>query len=83
VSSDAREDGVEIPIADDGDGIPADTVDQIFEPLIGARSLAAGLGLPRVTRVMEMQGRGVEVDSAPGRGTEVTLWLAPRERAAI
>lgn len=58
---------------------------RIFNPFTQAeRSLVrqhegVGLGLPIVRRFAELHGGGVEIDSAPERGTAVTI-LLPKER---
>ncbi|NUB17433.1 hybrid sensor histidine kinase/response regulator, partial [Azospirillum brasilense] len=65
----------------DGPGIPPDIVDPVFSPFIqGERSLVRqhegiGLGLPIVRRFAELHGGRVELDSAPGHGTTVTILL--------
>ncbi|MDQ2103492.1 hybrid sensor histidine kinase/response regulator [Azospirillum isscasi] len=72
---------VAISVTDDGPGIPPDIVDHVFSPFIQAeRSLVRqhegiGLGLPIVRRFAELHGGSVELDSAPGRGTTVTILL--------
>ncbi len=76
---------VSVSVADDGPGIPPDIVDHVFSPFVqGERSLVRqhegiGLGLPIVRRFAELHGGSVELDSAPGRGTTVTI-LLPAER---
>ncbi|WP_448192834.1 ATP-binding response regulator [Azospirillum sp. sgz301742] len=73
--------GVAIRVSDDGPGIAPEMVDRIFNPFTQAeRSLARqhegiGLGLPIVRRFAELHGGRVELDSAPGRGTKVTILL--------
>ena len=37
-----------------------------------------GLGMSLVKEIVELQGGRVDLDSAPGEGTAVTLWF-PRE----
>ncbi len=72
---------IAISVADDGPGIAPDIVDHVFSPFIqGERSLVRqhegiGLGLPIVRRFAELHGGSVELDSAPGRGTTVTILL--------
>ncbi|MBK3734206.1 response regulator [Azospirillum brasilense] len=72
---------VAIAVADDGPGIPPEMVDHVFRPFIqGECSLVRqhegiGLGLPIVRRFAELHGGNVELESAPGRGTTVTILL--------
>ncbi len=64
-----------IRIADTGPGIASDQIDLVFEPLYSTRSFGVGLGLPLVRQVMSEHGGDVELQSAPGAGTTVTLSL--------
>lgn len=81
LSAAVQEDGVAIRVSDDGPGISPEMVDRIFDPFTQAeRSLARqhegiGLGLPIVRRFAELHGGRVELDSAPGLGTRVTILL--------
>lgn len=68
-------DRVEVRIADDGPGIPAEIRERVFEPLYSTRSFGVGLGLTIVYDIMGQLGGGVRLESEPGQGTEVTLWL--------
>ena len=62
-----------IRVTDTGPGIEADAMDKIFEPLFSTRSFGFGLGLPLVKRVAERHGGSVEVESAAGGGTTVSI----------
>ncbi|WP_448206612.1 ATP-binding response regulator [Azospirillum sp. sgz302134] len=72
---------IAIAVTDDGPGIAPDIAGRIFSPFTQAeRSLVRrhdgiGLGLPIVRRFAELHGGGVELDSAPGKGTTVTIRL--------
>ena len=70
-----RNDRMEILFADTGPGIPHAEIERIFEPLYSTKGFGVGLGLPVVRRIMEQHGGGIEISSAQGTGTEVTLWL--------
>ncbi len=76
---------VEISVADNGPGIPADQADRIFEPLFSTKAFGFGLGLSIVKQVVEQHGGGIEVDSMDGSGTRMVVWLpllVPLQRAA-
>ncbi len=64
-----------IRVVDRGPGMPAEQLEQVFEPLYSTRSFGVGLGLPIVRQIMEQHAGGVEIESEPGQGTTVTLWL--------
>jgi signal transduction histidine kinase len=69
-------DAVVFSVHDDGPGIAAEIVDNIFrrfEPRPnGGRRRGAGLGLSIVKSFVELHNGTVEIDSRPGRGTTVT-----------
>lgn len=79
VSTFAGEGVVGVSVADDGIGIPAGEVDDIFRAFhrgAGAERAArggAGLGLSVVKHVVEAHGGAVRVESAPGRGSTFTM----------
>ena len=70
---------VEIEFADNGPGIPEESLARVLEPLYSTKSFGTGLGLPTVQRIMEDHGGGLKIDSKEGQGTRVTLWLARDE----
>ena len=66
---------LEIQVQDNGPGVPADLVDQIFEPLHSTKSFGVGLGLPTVRQIMRLHGGDVELTQTGGSGACFTLWL--------
>lgn len=70
-----RGDKLEILIADNGPGIPAEVRDKIFEPLFSTKTFGVGLGLPTVKQIMEQHGGGVEISKRRGGGAKFALWL--------
>jgi len=71
-----RENGrLVVRVVDSGGGIPPDRIAKIFEPLYSTKSFGVGLGLSIVQQIMELHQGGVEIESRPGRGTTVVLWL--------
>lgn len=64
-----------IRVRDTGPGIEPEVRGRIFEPLFSTKTYGVGLGLPTVQQILEQERGGVEIASAPGEGTEVTLWL--------
>jgi signal transduction histidine kinase len=69
--------GVEIRVADDGDGIPPHLLARIFEPHFSTRTSGSGLGLAISRRLIEGWGGEVEAESRPGEGTTLRVRLAP------
>jgi signal transduction histidine kinase len=73
-----------VRIADRGEGMDAETQARVFEAFFRAESTAGvagtGLGMSIVKEIMDIHGGRIEIESAPGEGTAVTLWL-PRAAA--
>jgi signal transduction histidine kinase len=76
-----REDDVEIAVADNGPGIPADLLPRVFDPHFSTRSSGSGLGLAIVRRIVESWGGTVTAESEPGAGTVVRVRV-PRVRSS-
>jgi signal transduction histidine kinase len=70
---------VGIVVRDQGIGMTPDQCDRIFERFYRADTTGAvpgtGLGMSVVKEIVELHGGAVEVESAHGVGTAVTLWL--------
>ncbi|MCP4599896.1 MAG: PAS domain S-box protein [Proteobacteria bacterium] len=68
---------VEILVEDNGAGIPAENLDQVFEPFFTSKSreIGTGLGLSISHRIVEEHGGTIEVDSTVGEGTLFTIRL--------
>jgi signal transduction histidine kinase len=68
-------------VTDNGCGMPPDVLARIFEPFYTTKEVGrgSGLGLPQVLGVAQELGGSVTVDSAPGEGTTVSVYL-PRAK---
>lgn len=66
-----------IEVRDTGVGMEHDVLERAFEPFYRADQYVGGrgLGLAIVRRLAARYGWGVRIDSAPGKGTRVTLQL--------
>ncbi len=75
---------VGICITDHGIGMTPDQLSRVFERFYRADSsgkiLGTGLGMSLVHEIVALHGGRVELDSRPGVGTAVTLWLPAANR---
>jgi hypothetical protein len=69
-----------IEVADAGVGMDADTRARLFEPFFTTKPEGTGLGMAIVYRIVERCGGFLHVDSEPGRGTRIRVYL-PRVAA--
>jgi two-component system, cell cycle sensor histidine kinase and response regulator CckA len=75
---------VVLSISDDGHGMTLETKSRIFEPFFTTRTTrpgtqGTGLGLATVQRIVAEVGGCIDVESAPGRGTTVTVYFPRAE----
>ena len=70
-----------IQIADNGSGMSAEVLERVFEPFFTTKKQGSGsgLGLSMVYGFAKQSGGHVEIESTPGRGTTVTLFLPRAE----
>jgi PAS domain S-box-containing protein len=75
---------VVVSVADTGEGMPPEVVNRVFEPFFTTKEVGkgSGLGLSQVYGFVTQSGGHVAVDSAPGSGTTVALYLPAADEAA-
>jgi PAS domain S-box-containing protein len=66
-----------LDIEDSGPGMPPEMISRIFEPFFTTKSPGegTGLGLSVVHGIVSAMGGAIDVQSAPGVGTRVSVWL--------
>jgi two-component system cell cycle sensor histidine kinase PleC len=80
--------GVAFAVSDTGVGMTESEIEHALEPFgqagdsLARRHEGAGLGLPLARRLTELHGGTLQIDSAKGRGTTVTLVL-PAARSVV
>jgi PAS domain S-box-containing protein len=81
-------DGIAIVVADNGIGMAAEDIPRALMPFgqvdsaLSRRHEGTGLGLPLTNSLIELHGGRLEIDSTPGQGTSVTVWLPDRRIVA-
>ncbi len=75
VSLENDDDDVLITVADEGKGIPAENLPNIFRPFFTTKGHGTGLGLSLARRIVEAHGGQIEVASEVGRGSRFTIRL--------
>jgi PAS domain S-box-containing protein len=73
---------VTVAFHDSGPGIEPDELGRVFEPYHTTKKEGSGLGLMVVQRIVRDHGGEIEIDSAPGQGTTVVIYL-PRDQRRI
>ena len=66
---------VKIDVVDTGPGIPPEVKARLFEPFFTTREKGSGLGLAIVQQAVERNGGRLQMSSAHGKGTTVSLFL--------
>lgn len=72
--------GLRASVVDDGEGMSAETQARALTPFFTTRADGTGLGLPLVEQVVRRHGGRIEVASAAGAGTTVSLCFPPPPR---
>jgi CheY-like chemotaxis protein len=67
-------------VRDNGAGIAPDSIEKIWEPFFTTKRHGAGLGLPAALAIVRRHRGQVGIDSVPGEGSVVTIFL-PRARS--
>ncbi len=73
ISCSYGEANVEVSISDQGCGISAEEISKIFDPYYTTKKDGTGLGLMIVERIAREHGAKLLIDSAPGKGTSMTI----------
>ena len=74
----ARDDGreaVQVRVRDSGRGVPADTLERIWDPYVTTKPGGTGLGLAIARQTVLAHSGSVHAESTPGAGTEIRFVL--------
>lgn len=69
--------GVQVEVADTGEGIRPENISRIFNPFFTTKPIGkgTGLGLSLAYGIIERHRGKIEVASVPGEGTTFSIWL--------
>ena len=69
--------GVELCVSDNGCGMSEAVRQRAFEPLFTTKpaGYGTGLGLPLCRSIVQDHGGRIELESEPGKGTRINVWL--------
>ena len=68
-----------IDIEDNGEGIDANVIREIFVPFFTTRQDGSGIGLSLSKQIMHLHGGSIHAESEGGRGTRISLWFPDRD----
>jgi signal transduction histidine kinase len=77
ITTQLRDDKVEVSVRDNGSGMDEETRAHIFEPFFTTKAVGkgTGLGLSIVFKIIEDHGGSIDVQSTLGEGTEFIVRL--------
>ena len=67
--------GVRVTVRDQGVGMDAETLARVCEPFYTTKASGTGLGLAMVYAIADGLGGWLRVDSVPGQGATIAMWL--------
>ncbi len=73
----------EVRVTDNGPGIEAEKLDQIFQPFVSTKGKGMGLGLAICREIVEGHGGRLEVESTPGVGSTFIVRLPLYDASAL
>ncbi len=75
VGIDSKEDIITISFDDEGESIPDDILEKIWDPFFTTKEQGTGLGLGIVKNIIDAHGGSIRIDNRPVRGVRVTIEL--------
>lgn len=76
----SKDNSVTITFEDEGEGVPKDVMEKIWEPFFTTKEKGTGLGLGIVKNIIKMHEGSIRIDNKPAHGACITIEL-PVHRA--
>lgn len=73
-------DFVAIRVVDNGCGMSRETIERIFEPFFSTKVQGRGLGMPSTLGIVRSHGGAIQIESAIGTGTTISVYLPTQSR---
>ncbi len=70
-----RREGARVEFQDEGCGIPRENLGRVFDPFFTTKPRGVGMGLAIARKLVQAHGGQIGLESQPGRGTTVRVWL--------
>ena len=70
-----EKDSLKIQIADQGEGIPKEILDKVFNPFFTTKEKGTGLGLSLVKKIVNLHQGRIQVQSQLNWGTQFSIYL--------
>jgi signal transduction histidine kinase len=67
--------GFAVEVSDDGCGIPRENITRVFDPFFTTKPRGVGMGLAIARKIIQAHGGEITLESQPGKGTTVRVWL--------
>jgi signal transduction histidine kinase len=74
----SKDDLITITFEDEGEGIPKDVMEKIWEPFFTTKEMGTGLGLGIVKNIIEAHNGTIHIDNRSARGSRVLVELPVR-----
>jgi signal transduction histidine kinase len=78
ISAKKENEHIIVTVADNGKGIPAEVIRQIFDPFFSTKQYGFGMGLPLVRQIVTEHMGEIKVESDPEKGTTVRMYFPVR-----
>ncbi len=73
ITRDAAGDFLTVEVKDDGSGMDHETLARVRDPFFTTKGKKTGLGIPFLAQAAEQAGGALTIDSAPGKGTRLSV----------